>query len=282
MMSLLLMNLTEAENYTSILLNKLLNGSFELARRLVFALLIWVIGRKFIRLLVALLTKTFNRTGLDVGLEKFLLSLTRFVLNVVLIITVIGALGIQTTSLITLIGSLGLTIGLSLQGSLSNFAGGVLILLFKPFKVGDYIISCGTEGTVQVIDLLYTRLVTIDNKTVTIPNGTLANATITNVAAEPERRVDISITVSYTTDLGKAKEIMLKVMNSTENILANRDMVVFVDQLGDSGITLTSRCWVNTEHYFPVLWALKENYKNAFDENGISIPFPQMDVHIAP
>lgn len=279
-MSFLMMNLSEIEGYTSVLMNRFLNGSLDVVKRLVIALLIWFIGKKIIKLLVTLLTKTFNRTNLDVGLEKFLISLTRFILNVVLIVTVIGALGVQTTSFITLIGSLGLTIGLSLQGSLSNFAGGVLILLFKPFKVGDYIVACGTEGSVQVIDLLYTKLFTVDNKMVTIPNGTLANSTITNVAAEPERRVDVSIDVSYSTDLKKAKEVMRNVIDSTENVLVNRDIVIFVDNLGDSGITLTSRCWVKTEHYWTTLWALKEKYKNAFDDNGISIPFPQMDVHI--
>lgn len=280
MISLLAMSSTDTNTYMSVILNKLLNGSLELVKKLVVVLLIWIIGKKLIKIFLNFLSRAFERTKMDVSLSKFLISLIKFALYGVLAITIIGALGIETTSLITLIGSLGLTIGLSLQGSLSNFAGGVLILLFKPFKVGDYIVTGGCEGTVQVIDLLYTKLFTVDNKMVTIPNGTLANSTITNVAAEPERRVDVSIDVSYSTDLKKAKEVLLQVIHENPNVLSDREVVAFVDRLGDSGITLTTRCWVKTENYWPTLWALKENYKNSFDENGISIPFPQMDVHI--
>ncbi|MGN0159807.1 MAG: mechanosensitive ion channel family protein [Lachnospiraceae bacterium] len=280
MISLLAMSSTDTNTYMSVILNKLLNGSLELVKKLVVVLLIWIIGKKLIKIFLNFLSRAFERTKMDVSLSKFLISLIKFALYGVLAITIIGALGIETTSLITLIGSLGLTIGLSLQGSLSNFAGGVLILLFKPFKVGDYIVTGGCEGTVQVIDLLYTKLFTVDNKMVTIPNGTLANSTITNVGAEPERRVDVSIDVSYSTDLKKAKEVLLQVIHENPNVLSDREVVAFVDRLGDSGITLTTRCWVKTENYWPTLWALKENYKNSFDENGISIPFPQMDVHI--
>lgn len=280
MYPLLSITLAEAETYTSIILNKLLNVSLEIVKKLIIVLLIWFIGRKIIKTLLNFVSKAFTRAGMDVSLSKFLLSLIRFSLYAVLAVMIIGALGIETTSLITLIGSLGLTIGLSLQGSLSNFAGGVLILLFKPFKVGDYIVACGCEGTVQVIDLLYTKLDTADNKMVTIPNGTLANSNITNVAAEPERRVEVSIDVSYDTDLKKAKSVLESAVRANTLVLEDHDIIIFVNELGGSGITLTARCWVKREDYWSVTWDLRERFKEAMDDNQINIPFPQMDVHV--
>ena len=270
----------EFETYANLLLQKLFDGSLFIVRKIIIVLLIWLIGKKLIKILQNFLSKTFDRAHMDISLSKFLLSLSKFLLYAVLAVSIISAVGIETSSLVTLIGSLGLTVGLSLQGSLSNFAGGVLLLLFKPFKVGDYIVACGCEGTVQVIDLLYTKLATVDNKTVTLPNGTLANSNITNVASEPVRRVDISIGVSYNTDLKKAKSVLETVIRKNENVLTDHDIIVFVDALGDSSITLTTRCWTASEHYWDTVWALRENYKEAFDENKISIPFPQMDVTI--
>lgn len=270
----------EFETYTNYLLQKLFDGSLFIVRKIIIVLLIWLIGKKLIKILQNFLSKTFDRAHMDISLSKFLLSLSKFLLYAVLAVSIISAVGIETSSLVTLIGSLGLTVGLSLQGSLSNFAGGVLLLLFKPFKVGDYIAACGSEGTVQVIDLLYTKLATVDNKTVTLPNGTLANSNITNVASEPIRRVDISIGVSYDTDLKNAKAVLESVIRKNENVLVDRDIVVFVDALLDSSITLTTRCWTASEHYWDTVWTLRENFKEAFDENGISIPYPQMDVHI--
>lgn len=270
----------EIETYTSILLQKLFDGSLFIVKKIIIVLLIWLIGKKLVKIVLGFLSKTFDKAHMDISLSKFLLSLSKFLLYAVLAVSIISAVGIETSSLVTLIGSLGLTVGLSLQGSLSNFAGGVLLLLFKPFKVGDYIVACGCEGTVQVIDLLYTKLATVDNKTVTLPNGTLANSNITNVASEPIRRVDVSIGVSYDTDLKKAKSVLENVIRNNKNVLTDHDITVFVDALGDSSITLTTRCWTAGENYWTTLWALRENYKEAFDENGISIPFPQMDVHI--
>lgn len=270
----------EFETYTNLLLQKLFDGSLFIVKKIIIVLLIWLIGKKLIKILLNFLSKTFEKAHMDVSLSKFLLSLSKFLLYAVLAVSIISAIGVETTSLVTLIGSLGLTVGLSLQGSLSNFAGGVLLLLFKPFQVGDYIVACGCEGTVQVIDLLYTKLATVDNKTITLPNGTLANSNITNVASEPVRRVDISIGVSYDTDLKKAKAVLESVIRKNENVLTDRDIVVFVDALGDSSITLTTRCWTASEHYWNTVWALREDYKEAFDENKISIPFPQMDVTI--
>lgn len=268
------------DSYSSQFVTHLLNGSMGIVKKIVIALLIWIIGKKLMKLILRFVGKAFERSHIDVSISKFLLSLIKFILYAILIITIISALGIETTSLITIIGSLGLTVGLSLQGSLSNFAGGVLILLFKPFKVGDYIVSGGNEGTVSMIDLLYTKLVTVDNRIITIPNGTLANSCITNVACEPERRVDLSIDVDYTTDLKKAKAILEEVIRANKHVLGDHEVTVFVGELGAHGITLSTRCWVKKEFYWEVLWALREEFKEAMDKNNISIPFPQVDVHM--
>lgn len=277
---LLTFNMTNTDAYINSVIEKLLDGSLGIVKQLVIVLLIWLIGKKVVKILLNLLNKAFTKAKMDESLTKFLLSLFKFCLYAVLIVMIIGALGIETTSLITLIGSLGLTIGLSLQGSLSNFAGGVLILLFKPFKVGDYIAACGCEGTVSVIDLLYTKLYTVDNKMITIPNGTLANSNITNFASEPERRVDVSIDVAYSTDIDKAKATLEAVIKSTDNVLLNRDITLYIEKFSSSSITLTTRCWVKSENYWTVLWDLREKYKKALEENNISIPFPQIDVHM--
>lgn len=277
---LLTLQSTNLEIFTSTAWSKLVSLSFDLAKRIIFVLLIWFIGKKIIKILINFTSKSFTKANMDLSLSKFLISLIRFTLHAVLVISIIGAIGIETTSFVTIIGSAGLTLGLSLQGSLSNFAGGVLILLFKPFKVGDYIIACGNEGTVNSIDLLYTKLFTVDNKTITIPNGTLANNNIVNVSSQSERRVDVSIDVSYSTDLKRAKSILTDVINANELVLKDKEITVFVDNLGASSITLSTRCWVSSANYWTVMWSLREDFKYAFDENDINIPFSQMDVHI--
>lgn len=279
-MNILLNAIALPDSLSNFFSEQLVSGAMTIVKTLIVVLLIWIIGKKIIKVTMNIVHKTFERTKMDVSLEKFLESLIKFALYAVLAVTIVSTLGIETTSIVTLIGSLGLTIGLSLQGSLSNFAGGVLILLFKPFRVGDYIVACGCEGTVEVIDLLYTKLTTVDNKKITIPNGTLANSNITNVAIEPTRRVDVAIGVAYNTDLKKAKIILEEQIRAHKNVLKDQDISVFVDTLGDSSITIMTRCWVLKENYWSVMADLKENFKNAMDTNNISIPFPQIDVHM--
>lgn len=169
---------------------------------------------------------------------------------------------------------------MSLQGSLSNFAGGILILIFKPFKVGDYIIVGTNEGTVKSIEILYTRLVTIDNKVVMLPNGSLSNSSIVNVGAENTRRIDIQIGIGYSSDIPKAKKLLEQVINSEKGILKDKDILVVVKSLDESCVTLETRAWVNTADYWNVRFNLLERYKNIFDENGIEIPFNQLDIHM--
>lgn len=173
-----------------------------------------------------------------------------------------------------------MAVGMSLQGSLSNFAGGILLLIFKPFKIGDYIISGSCEGTVVSIELLYTKLHTIDNKIIMMPNGTLSNSNIINVGAEEVRRLDIQIGVGYQTDLSKAKELLMECLNRKEEIIKDKDVRVIVKSLDESCITLETRAWVANDKYWDTRFELLEEYKKIFDENGIEIPFNQLDVHI--
>lgn len=262
------------------ILDKFIEWCASTVGTIVWALIVWVIGKKILKALLKVLGKALDRSRLDEGVTKFMLSLSRFAGNVVLVIMIIDILGFDTTSFIAVLGSAGIALGMSLQGSLANVAGGILILLFKPFAVGDYIVAGGYEGNVTTIDLLYTKLITIDNKMVTIPNGTLSNSSIVNVASQPQRRLDIQIGIGYSSDLKLAKGLLLDAMNKQAGVLTDKDIMVVVKSLDDSCVTLETRCWVMTSDYWNVRFALLEGYKETFDDNGIEIPFNQMDVHI--
>lgn len=262
------------------ILDKFIEWCASTVGTIVWALIVWVIGKKILKALHKVLGKALDRSRLDEGVTKFMLSLSRFAGNVVLVIMIIDILGFDTTSFIAVLGSAGIALGMSLQGSLANVAGGILILLFKPFAVGDYIVAGGYEGNVTTIDLLYTKLITIDNKMVTIPNGTLSNSSIVNVASQPQRRLDIQIGIGYSSDLKLAKRLLLDAMNKQAGVLTDKDIMVVVKSLDDSCVTLETRCWVMTSDYWNVRFALLEGYKETFDDNGIEIPFNQMDVHI--
>lgn len=262
------------------LLNELGNWSVSLIGKLIIALVVWLIGKKIIKVLDKLVKKMIDRSSLDKGVVNFAVSVLRFAMYAILIMIVVDKLGFQTTSLLTLFGSAALAIGMSLQGSLSNFAGGILILVFKPFKVGDYIIVGTNEGTVKSIEILYTRLVTIDNKVIMLPNGSLSNSSIINVGAENTRRIDIEIGIGYSSDIPKAKKLLEQVINSEKGILKDKGVMVIVKSLDESCVTLETRAWVNTADYWNVRFDLLERYKSIFDENGIEIPFNQLDVHM--
>lgn len=262
------------------ILDKFIEWCASTVGTIVWALIVWIIGKKILKALLKVLGKALDRSRLDEGVTKFMLSLSRFAGNVVLVIMIIDILGFDTTSFIAVLGSAGIALGMSLQGSLANVAGGILILLFKPFAVGDYIVAGGYEGNVTTIDLLYTKLITIDNKMVTIPNGTLSNSSIVNVASQPQRRLDIQIGIGYSSDLKLAKRLLLDAMNKQAGVLTDKDIMVVVKSLDDSCVTLETRCWVMTSDYWNVRFALLECYKETFDDNGIEIPFNQMDVHI--
>lgn len=245
--------------------------------KIILSLLLWFVGKKIIQYGMKLIFKALDKTSLDTGVVKFLCSLIRFGTYVILIIQIIRILGFETTSIITLLGSAGLAFGLALQGSLSNFAGGVLILIFRPFRVGDYIISSQNEGTVKVIDLLYTRLQTPDNKIITIPNGTLANSSIINVGSQDIRRLDIPIPLGYNSDLAVAKELLHQIMENQEQVIKDNEISIIVKNYDQNTILLETRAWVKSDDYWNTRCELLEKYKEVFDNDQIEYPLMKMD-----
>lgn len=226
--------------------------------------------------------KSMHRAGAELGAIQFVDSFIKSALYVLLVLLLASSFGVDAASIVAILGSAGVAIGLAIQGSLSNLAGGVLILMLKPFKVGDYIqeSATGKEGTVTEIQIFYTKLLTVDNKTVVLPNGTLANHSLVNVTAQKERRLDISVGVSYKTDLKIAKEVLSEVIEKDEYALRDKEKLVFVDQLADSAVIIGVRCWFKQEDFWSGKWRITENCKLALDRAGIEIPFNQMDVHL--
>ena len=250
--------------------------------KLVIAIIVLFVGRKVIKLVRKFIRKFLNKTNWDEGGIQFLDNMCNVGLHFVLIMLVLGKFGITASSVIAVIGSVGLSVGLALQGTLSNFAGGVLILLLKPFVVGDYILdnASSEEGTVKEITIFYAKLLTIDNNLILIPNGSLSNSSITNYSHMDMRRIDLTVGVGYASDLSKVKAVLEGVVKTETAVIKDEPVDIFVSDLGDSAVDMGIRVWVKTEDYWPVRWRLLEQMKNALDENGISIPFPQMDVSI--
>ena len=246
------------------------------------ALVAFFVGRLVIRWIRKIVRRSFERSGADKGVEQFVDSLLKYGLYALLVFSLISSLGFDTTSVAAVLASGGVAIGLALQGSLSNFAGGVLILLLKPFVVGDYIIedSNGKEGTVKEIQIFYTKLSTIDNKTIVIPNGMLTNTSITNATAKDERQLDLRVGISYDADIRQAKSVIENLLIKDECIIKNEQINVFVHELADSAVVLGIRAWVKNEEYWETRWRLLEEIKILLDENGIEIPYPQMAVHM--
>ncbi len=249
--------------------------------KILLAVVILIIGSKLIKIIIKLLNKSHSYAKLDESVRSFLNSFIRVVLYAVLYITAATALGVPETSLVTALASCGLAVGLALQGSLSNFAGGLMILIFKPFVIGDYIVSGTFEGTVKEINVLYTVIVTLDNRTVTIPNGSISNAPVVDVTGQATRRLDISVGISYNADIDKALSVLSALAANNKEILQTPALQAVVDNLGESSVDLILRFWVNTENYWPVRYQMLKDVKQALDENGIEIPFPQLDVHVS-
>ncbi len=260
---------------------KLIDGAVSCGFTLLQAVLTAVIGWYIIKLIIHWVRTLLKKSSLDDSVSGFLTSVIASSLKVILIITIIGIMGIPMSSIVAVIGSAGLAIGLALQGCLTNFAGGVLILIMKPFKVGDYIIdSSGNEGTVTAIDIIYTKLVTPDNRAVTIPNGTLANNTVTNTTREPFRRLDFNVSISYDEDIDRVKMVLYEVASSCEQLLKDRECTVFVNSFDPSAVSMVLRFWVESDKYWPSKWETQEKIKKSFDSHHISIPFDQLDVHV--
>jgi small conductance mechanosensitive channel len=226
------------------------------------------------------LSRVMRHQGLDASLQGFLSSLIAILLKIVVVISAAGMAGFETSSFIAMLAAAGLAISLALQGSLSNFAGGVLILIFRPFKVGEYIEAQGVGGTVDIIQIFHTTLKTADNKTIILPNGTLSNGCIINFSRQPTRRIDLNIGIDYTDDLALARRVLLELALADARILKEPEPVVWVSALGDHAVNLSLRVWALTEHYWPVLFELQEKAKQRFDEVGLSVPFPQRTLHV--
>ncbi len=272
--------ITEEIDRAQAYMDQYLPGVVSFGLKVLIALLVFFISSRLIKLVRRLVRRSMERAGADTGLVQFIDSLLKAFLYFVLVMLIASGFGVDTASVIALAGSAGLAAGLALQGSLSNFAGGVLILMVKPFKVGDYIIQGDLEGTVSQIEMIYTSLLTPDNRKVVIPNGALADSSLINVTAQEKRRLDIDVGISYTADLARAKEVCMGLMEREPKILPEEERLVVVAELADSAVMLKVRFWVRPEDYWTAKWEMTEAVKLAFDENGIEIPFRQLDVHV--
>ncbi|MBE6911532.1 MAG: mechanosensitive ion channel [Ruminococcaceae bacterium] len=248
--------------------------------RLLTAMIVFFVAHKFIKKFRKWIRTSERFDKFDEGVRSFLTSFCGIVLYIILAITITIMLGIPSTSLITALASCGVAIGLALQGSLSNFAGGIMILIFKPFKVGDYICTEETSGTVSEITVVYTILHTPDNKVITVPNGTLTNSVIENYSAVENRRIDITFNVSYDSDIDKVKSVIMNVISERSQVLPEPQPFARLSDCGENSLVYTIRVWCKTEDYWNLRFDIIEEMKRAFDRNGISIPFPQLDVHI--
>lgn len=257
-----------------------LPGFAELIVKIVICALIYVVGKKLIAKLVRVVRAMLDKSHVSPGAATFVVSMLKIILYLTLILGIAMQFGLKESSVAALVASGGVAIGLALQGGLSNLAGGFLILLFQPFQIGDYILTQGQEGTVQKIEILYTTLHTIDNRKVIVPNGNLANNVIVNVTAADRRKLEITVGISYEDSIQTAKAVLQRLLTEHPLVLHDQEAQVFVAELGESSVVLGVRCWVKTDQYFPVLWQLNEQIKEAFDEAGIHIPYPQMDVHM--
>ncbi len=251
--------------------------------KVVLAIVVFIVGVKLIKWVLKVTNTWLEKASVDKGVQQFATSVLKCILYILLLLSIGVQFGLESASVAALLASGGVAVGLALQGSLSNLAGGVLILLLKPFVVGDYILedTNKNEGVVTEIQIFYTKLQSVDNKTVVVPNGILANASLTNITGEEFRRIDLKIGISYEADLKKAKEILFDIANGKEETCKGKDIVVMVEELADSAVILGCRCWVKTEDYWRIRWAMLEEIKLTFDEKGIEIPYNQLQVHIA-
>lgn len=256
--------------------------ALNLGLRILLAIIFFLIGVQLIKLARRIIRKSMKRANAEVGALQFVDSFVKSALYVLLVLMLASAFGVDAASIVALLGSAGVAIGLAVQGSLSNLAGGVLILMLKPFKVGDYIIegTSGREGTVTEIQIFYTRLLMPDNQTVILPNGSLANNSLVNVTTQECRRMDVKVGISYKADLKAAKAVLFKILQEDEAVLKDKEMLVFVDELAASSVNLCVRCWFKQSDFWPGKRRITENCKLKLDEAGIEIPFNQLDVHL--
>lgn len=263
-------------------LDELPSKALNFGVKILLCILFFLIGVRIIHFVRKMLRKSMERAGAEEGVRSFVDSFVKAALYVLLGFVLLSWFGVDTASIVALVGSAGVAIGLAIQGSLSNLAGGVLIMLLKPFKVGDFIKedTHGNMGTVTEIQIFYTKLSTIDNQVVVLPNGSLANTSLTNASGNKERRMDVQVGISYSADLKKAKEVLLSLLKENEKVLKEREMRVFVEELADSAVILNMRCYFAQEDFWEEKWRMTEEAKLALDEAGIEIAYPQLDVHM--
>ena len=257
-----------------------LDYAITYAPKVLLAIIVLLVGLKIISIVVKLAHKAMEKKGTDETLRPFLTSLMSWILKAMLFISVIQMIGVATTSFVAVLGAAGLAVGFALQGTLANFAGGALILLFKPYKVGDLIEAQNHLGVVKEIQIFTTILLNPQNKTIILPNGAVSNGDIMNYTREGKLRVDLTVGISYESDIRKAKDILLDVIKNDENVLKEPEPFVGVSELADSSINLAVRPWATPDNYWNVYFDTLENCKNALDKGGVTIPFPQMDVHL--
>lgn len=248
--------------------------------RIALVLMIFFVGRKLIKNIVSLCDQALKRHGMEVTVRRFFCNVINALGYICMLGILLQTVGLTATSLTALVASAGVAVGLALQGSLSNFAGGVLILLMKPFVIGDYIVQGNTEGTVKEIGLVYTELITADNRLIVIPNGTLIDSSIVNVTATGKRRLELSVGIGYKSDLKKAKEVLIRLGENDPARDLENPVNVFVSELAESSVNLGLHVWVSSSEYWNAKWRLTENIKMAFDEEGIEIPFKQVEISV--
>ncbi len=244
------------------------------------AIIVLILGFWITNFLTRILVRMMQKREIEPSLVSFIKSFLRITLKILVIITVLGMIGVAMTSFIALLGAAGLAVGLALQGSLANFAGGVLILIFKPFKVGEFIEAQGSMGTVKEIQIFNTILLTPDNKRIVIPNGNLSNNILTNFSRQDTRRVEWTFGMAYGTDYDKAEQIILDVLKNDQRILGEPEPFIALKEMADSSVNIVTRVWTKLEYFWPVYWEINKNIYKAFNEKGIEIPFPQVDVHM--
>lgn len=252
--------------------------------KVVISILVFYVGVRVVRWLIQLMKASLQRANVDTGVTQFLASICKVTLYALLVFNIATNFGVKEASIAALLGTSGLTLGLGLQGGLTNLVGGIMILVFRPYQVGDYIIvgssTSGMEGTILKIEIFYTTLATIDNKTIVVPNGTLSNSCVTNVTGKDNRKLEIKVGISYESSIKVAKEILERLLKEDSAIKSDMEMDVFVDELADSAVIIGFRAWVSTDDYWKTKWRMNEKIKEAFDLEGVRIPYPQLDVRL--
>ena len=263
-----------------IVIQNLIDSGISAGKHIIAAIIIFIVGRFIIKLINRLVASILQRRHIEISVQTFLSSLVNIILTILLIITVIGALGVNTTSFAALIASAGVAIGMALSGNLQNFAGGLIILLFKPYRVGDFIDVCGVQGTVSAVQIFHTILLTPDNKAVYLPNGSTSSSTITNYSRENKRRIEWTFGIDYGEDVNRARTAILSVITADARILPDPAPFVAVGGLSDSSVDIIVRVWVPTEEYWNVYYDMHQRVYETFNEQKINFPYPQQTVHL--